>query len=771
MPSGDVKIKSVEADLLTSELRINDSEIVLKPRSECKQCLLLAYLVAFSTKYRAMGGDVVGLTWKSLSDFDDRTNGSVLDSWGFSDGRHFSQVWNQRVKMPSSWIPSQIPGSMKLWLSHGEGLLGQLFRATPLTREERHMTDSRGRARRMHLPSGVSIAIVPDAQSVTALVTQLNELQPQPSSDLPASASHAERPASSASEAPPGANAKDSGEDRERRHRASQNVVDVFFPPAAYTRILRSLSRERPVLMVGESGEGKTYTAEEILLATMEQGKGTRWCRKVGELARAYESCDSEREFFDAWLPLGGVLLLDDIFGKNRYDELPERVFELIFRLCCLAPGRRTSVLMTSRSSLLRKYAKPLSELRKLNVEVFDLSSRTDGVTMSDRLALFSILLEKNSRTGHSGETSFDLVSSARALVRDMSMSLLEVSHWASLCISSSTEKTLEESAKALVRNLFEAEVSGARLSRFARAELVRVSLFQGAPIKDVEATVAAAIRHELSPVWRKIFVAHGESELPRLELRHPCIEEYLIQYARDNRLVPGLAGWLKDGLSSSSVKVRLAALTGVFRLRTKLGTRFLECLDVAMGDEHDGIIYRLVDLLAIAIERRADPALVARFQRLLRKGPGSVTGRCIVGIIRGWRQMPPSLKVFIDRAISDNHEGSSRDAVLENCLEEVIVQMAKRPSMFSERLEKLFRDRDRKSFYGELALTCLVRSEDVEDVEEIRALAGLVGPVLPLPSKLRLQAEIRGPQCALSPAARLAVMRELRRGPYFGQW
>ena len=166
-------IKAIEVDLLKRQISINGQELVLKVRRGREQCAFMAYAAAFATKCRPMSPDLIGFTWEWLTAIDNTATIAGLNNWGFSDERHFVQVWNQRCKSADSWHILQKPSGLPDWHQHGNRVLEHLFLSKLLTSEERQVIDAKKGTKRRFFPATADITLVPDGNDFSELLASV----------------------------------------------------------------------------------------------------------------------------------------------------------------------------------------------------------------------------------------------------------------------------------------------------------------------------------------------------------------------------------------------------------------------------------------------------------------------------------------------------------------------------------------------------------------------------------------------------------------------
>lgn len=140
-----------------------------------------------------------------------------------------------------------------------------------------------------------------------------------------------------------------------------RNIEKFYVEPDEFEEISRSLDSKNIVLILGDPGIGKTYTAIRLLFDYFKKGYTVRWISSLKreereiQIAKITECEPSSNEIF----------YIEDPFGRTSFEnsaEIKEILLPLIYRF----KNNRSKLIITSRSEVFEAFSKETLDSKAL---------------------------------------------------------------------------------------------------------------------------------------------------------------------------------------------------------------------------------------------------------------------------------------------------------------------------------------------------------------------------------------------------------------------
>ena len=147
-------------------------------------------------------------------------------------------------------------------------------------------------------------------------------------------------------------------------------IDDLFVEPNEYLQIKKSLEEKNIVLIIGDPGIGKTYTAVKLLHEYYKEGYKPIWVMGMSKEDRELQSAKimnyepNERE----------IVYFEDPFGRTQFERRDD-VLQIFLPLLDRIKNSHSKLIVTSRSTVFQSFKNevPHSELMNEYVEILNI--------------------------------------------------------------------------------------------------------------------------------------------------------------------------------------------------------------------------------------------------------------------------------------------------------------------------------------------------------------------------------------------------------------
>ena len=147
-------------------------------------------------------------------------------------------------------------------------------------------------------------------------------------------------------------------------------IDDLFVEPNEYLQIKKSLEEKNIVLVIGDPGIGKTYTAVKLLHEYYKEGYKPIWVMGMSKEDRELQSAKimnyepNERE----------IVYFEDPFGRTQFERRDD-VLQIFLPLLDRIKNSHSKLIVTSRSTVFQSFKNevPHSELMNEYVEILNI--------------------------------------------------------------------------------------------------------------------------------------------------------------------------------------------------------------------------------------------------------------------------------------------------------------------------------------------------------------------------------------------------------------
>lgn len=147
-------------------------------------------------------------------------------------------------------------------------------------------------------------------------------------------------------------------------------IDDLFVEPNEYLQIKKSLEEKNIVLIIGDPGIGKTYTAVKLLHEYYKEGYKPIWVMGMSKEDRELQSSKimnyepNERE----------IVYFEDPFGRTQFERRDD-VLQIFLPLLDRIKNSHSKLIVTSRSTVFQSFKNevPHSELMNEYVEILNI--------------------------------------------------------------------------------------------------------------------------------------------------------------------------------------------------------------------------------------------------------------------------------------------------------------------------------------------------------------------------------------------------------------
>lgn len=130
-------------------------------------------------------------------------------------------------------------------------------------------------------------------------------------------------------------------------------IEDLFVIPNEYEEIKKSLEEKNIVLILGDPGIGKTYTAINLLFEYFKKGYKPRWFYGLSK-----EERDIQRENLIDFEPREKeIVYFEDPFGRIQF-ERKDDLIQIFIPLLLKIRASKSKMIVTSRSEVFEKFSK-----------------------------------------------------------------------------------------------------------------------------------------------------------------------------------------------------------------------------------------------------------------------------------------------------------------------------------------------------------------------------------------------------------------------------
>lgn len=165
-----------------------------------------------------------------------------------------------------------------------------------------------------------------------------------------------------------------------------RDIDSIFVAPKEYDEIKNSLKDRNVVMIIGDPGIGKTYTAVHILYEYFQEGYEIRWISSLkkeereDQIAKLSEYVPSERE----------ILYLEDPFGRTLFEKSSE-IKSLFLPLLNRIMQSHSKLIVTSRREIFEQFTKETLNKDEYNEYTSDLNIRKPSYSEEDLVKIIEV--------------------------------------------------------------------------------------------------------------------------------------------------------------------------------------------------------------------------------------------------------------------------------------------------------------------------------------------------------------------------------------------
>ena len=217
-------------------------------------------------------------------------------------------------------------------------------------------------------------------------------------------------------------------------------IGQLYVKPKEYDEMLKILEEKGILIITGDPGIGKTYTAIHLLYLYFEHGYRPVWWYGLGK-----EDRDLQKDYLQNYEPQEGeIVYLEDPFGRTVFEN-KEELKTLFSNMLEKFKANRAKLIITSRSEVFIKFKKEVLSAERLEIFKKELNVRKPSYRHEDLIKMAKIYISKFTNWKSDGEL-MDLI--VRGIETDQLISPMMIFNLVMNHLNTPTVKLLEESIK-----------------------------------------------------------------------------------------------------------------------------------------------------------------------------------------------------------------------------------------------------------------------------------------------------------------------------------
>lgn len=477
-----------------------------------------------------------------------------------------------------------------------------------------------------------------------------------------------------------------------------RSIDNIFVQSNSYSQISDSLSKNKPVVLLGHSGDGKSYTACHLMFQALKNGKKVKYIKGPSQFIGYFAELNNILAVYQTLMPENGFLFLDDPWGCDEEPTASCDVANKIINLCNRAESKSCSLIIASQKGYLPDDQYYLSMLSSAGVNIFDFSDPATGFSAEKKQQVYLNLINLRDAERKKPLRRNNLESEGAALVAKSNMNLFEVEMWASNSLLANTRNDLEKSALLVLSDFLYPLINSKHFSEDHKTVVSLLSFMNGALISDIQKewhSIISGTKDTTNQawdfsLWKQVFILREDHGEERLEFRHSIVAKYIDESSFQTYGTKKIITILQDIMSDKKPSIRRAGVKCLFRLGAFLRDSIWDPIDYVLNVHDDVMLSELTYQLGMLIEKQPSSRAIDRMKLLFYVDSQPVIHEWIKTVIRGWERMPEELKEEINVLLSPPISKIEFMKAKENVFEEIIVQMSKRVDIFYERLVNL---------------------------------------------------------------------------------
>lgn len=473
-----------------------------------------------------------------------------------------------------------------------------------------------------------------------------------------------------------------------------ESIDKLFVAPHSYGKILNNITEYKPVLLLGNSGDGKSYTAAYLMNEALRNRRKIKYVKGPSQFIGYFTDLNNIVAC-QTLLPENGFLFLDDPWGCNEEPTASGEVVHKILTLCDIAPSRSCSLVITSQKHYIPEDQDYFDRLCFAGMNVFDFDDSSVGLSPEQRKQIYLRLIELRSAGKDKPLILDSLALEGAELVTQLNMNMFEIEMWAHKSLSVTARQDLNNSASRMLSQLVYSLISSDRFSEEYKTAVALLSFMNGAVVSDVESEWESivsgmdgiTIQPFESPLWARLFIVKQDCGEERIEFKHSIVAKEIDQLSCKTFGSEKIVKILKRIMNNRQASIKRSGVKTLFRLSDCLKESIWSCIDYIINTRDDVMLYELIYQLGMLIEKHPSNEATEKMRQLFYIASPPIIHIWIKTVIRSWEQMPDELKKEINSLLTPPIGKYRYEKGKEHAFEEIIIQMSKRVNVFIDQL------------------------------------------------------------------------------------
>jgi hypothetical protein len=461
-------------------------------------------------------------------------------------------------------------------------------------------------------------------------------------------------------------------------------IDKIFVPPKSYEKISNSLAQNKPVMIIGNSGDGKSYTGCYMMFEALCKGRNVKYTKRPSGFMNHFTTFDIVA--CQQLLPENGLLFIDDPLGCDEEPTAPNITIDKILKLCNRTASRSCSIVITSQTYYVDQNNGAREALTSAGVDFYDFSDQAVGITTNMREQIYLNLI-KNHRDIKKPLISNNLETEGAAFISKYKLNLLQTEMWAQKSLLVHKKEEFDGALESIFLGSLFSLVSSGRFSEERQMSTFLLSFMNGALISDIQVewkTINSYMNQQCKfESWHDLFKTNQEFGEMRIEFRHSIIAKGLDKIFFDKFGPARIIDLLKKIIANKRPSIKRAGVKSLFRLGAFLGDAILEGIDYIMGTDDKVALLEITGQLGMFLEKRPTNDIIQRMKSLFYVEEPIIIHQWINTVIRGWEKMPEEIRNEINLLLTLPYYKYKYGIAKEHAFEELVIQMSKRVDIF----------------------------------------------------------------------------------------